>query len=432
LAALEAAHDALDLATVRDQAGRPAGWVSADGMSAAELERAVRLQAALEGRVAGLRLHTVAAADAAGASDVTAATDTAAWAASAAGRNRSRSWGGVWLARLLETKYSHVRAGLSQGLIGEEHAAIIVRAAEAVPDQVTAEQLADCEAVLVAKATTMAPLNLRRAARRLLEPLSRQLADAHEGALLVEQERAAERETWLTLGDNGDGTWTGRFTIPELHGQMLRRALETLGSPRRHGRNRTGEPVTDPTIGGAGTRLSWSEALGAAFLELVEHLPSTGHGRSGTTLVVHVTEEQLRAGAGAATLDTGARISIEQARRLACEAGHLPLVLNGRSVALDLGEQSRLFSRAQAIALSASHDSCAAEGCDRPFAWCELHHLVPWGEGGKTHLANAVPLCGFHHRRVHDARYHHRRTPTGEIRFQDRRTAVPPTRRAAA
>ena len=415
--ALRAAHAALDSMTRRDADGRLVGWVSMDGMSPAELEAVVRLEAELEGRVAGFRLHAVAAADAGGAAEVSAACDTQAWAAQA-GRNRSRSWGGVWLANLLAEKYHHTSAALAGGQLSEEHAAVIVRAAEKVPDSVTPQQLADCEAVLVAKAARMAPGNLRRAARRLLEPLSKELADAHEDRLLVEQERRAEIETWLVLGDNGDGTWSGRFVIPELHGHLLKTALERVSSPRRYGRTKDGETVEDGTLAGGG--LNYTEALGAGFCELVEHLPATGHARSGVTLVVHVDQDKLRAGVGAGTMETGARISNQQLRRLACNAGIMPLVMGSRSVPLDLGMTSRLFTRAQAVALSAMYDSCAAQGCDRPFAWCELHHRRPWSERGPTDLANAVPLCGHHHRRIHDADYEHQWLPDGTVRFRHR------------
>ena len=143
---------------------------------------------------------------------------------------------------------------MAGGRISEEHAAVIARAAERVPDGISADDLADCEAILVGKAARMAPDNLRRAARRLLDPLSKELADQHEDSLLVEQERRAEAETWFVLGDNGDGTWTGKFVIPDLHGHLLKTALETLFSPRRHTRTKDGEPVEDVTCGAAGHR----------------------------------------------------------------------------------------------------------------------------------------------------------------------------------
>lgn len=418
--ALEAAHAALDAITRRDGVGRSVGWVSLEGMEAHDLGRVVELQASLEGRVSGLRLHAVAAADAANTAEAVAAADTSSWAA-AEGRNRSRSWGAVWLARLLGSKYAHTSAALAAGRISEEHAAIIVRAAEQVPAVVSADELAACEEQLVEKATRMAPQNLRRAARRLLEPLSEQLADVHEDALLVESERHALRETWMVLQDNGDGTWGGRFVIPELHGQLLKSRLEQLSSPRRLNQNKAGEVVEDVSVGNG---LNYTERLGLAFLELVEHLPEHGHARSGVALVVHVDEAKLRAEVGAATIgtgaSTGARISNEEVRRLACEASVLPLVMGGRSLPLDLGMAGRLFSKAQWVALSAIHDTCAAEGCDRPFAWTELHHRRPWSESGPTDLSNAAPLCGFHHRRVHDGQYHHEWLSDGSVRFRHR------------
>jgi hypothetical protein len=424
--ALRAAHAALDAVTVRDEDGRATGWLGMDRMTPSELAEAVRLEAALEGRAAGLRLHTVATAEAGGTADQASAADTSAWAA-AAGRNRARSWGGVWLAELLESKYHHTFAALADGRISEDHAAIIVRVAEQAPEGVSPSELADCEARMVAKAERLAPERLRRAARRLLEPLSKRLADTQEGHLLVEEEDAAERYAALSLTDNGDGTWSGRFTLPELHAQMLKKVLDKLASPRRYIRTRAVESTEDPTVPGYG--LSAYESAGRALMELIEHLPETGHARSGITLVVHVEEENLRAGIGAATLETGGRISNEQVRRLACEAQIMPMVMGGKSLPLDLGTAQRLFTKAQSVALSALHDSCAAEGCDRPTAWCELHHRVPWGMGGPTDLENAAPLCGYHHRRVHDPKYEHQWLADGTVRFRHRWPSRWPARR---
>jgi hypothetical protein len=387
---------------------------------ASSLSCALSEVARAEARLASLKLTLVAAADASNVAVEDGSTDTAAWAAKAVGGNRARAWGPVWLASALRDTYHHTAAALAGGRISEDHAAIIVSAGGSVHEGIPAVELAACEEVLVAKAERMKPPALRRAARRLLEPISRRLADEHQETQLREQERNAEKETWLVLGDNGDGTWTGKFTLPEMHAQTLLARLDALSAPRRHNRNRLGQPVQDGTLPGMGSSYNRSEALGLAFAELIEHLPVDGHTRSTYSLVVHVTEEQLRAGAGAAVLETGAEISIQQVRRLACTAGILPLVLSGASVPIDLGREQRLFTRAQAIALSAGHEHCAAEGCERPFAWSELHHLRPWSEGGGTDLDNAVPLCGFHHRRIHDEHYTVARAPDGSLRFTHR------------
>jgi hypothetical protein len=91
-------------------------------------------------------------------------------------------------------------------------------------------------------------------------------------------------------------------------------------------------------------------------------------------------------------------------------------------VALDLGRESRLFSQAQRVAAGLNHDTCAADGCDRPYAWCELHHRDPWSRGGRTDLRDAVPLCHWHHQRIHDHRFGAISQPDGSIRFRRLRT----------
>jgi hypothetical protein len=267
----------------------------------------------------------------------------------------------------------------------------------------------------------------------MAEAFSNDLAYKCEAEQLEEEEQHAEVETWMTLHDNEDGTFSGKFTIPEMHGHLLKAALERLSAPRRLNRNAAGELVVDDPLPTGGPSLNWSEQLGAAFLELLEHLPTAGHGGVAATLLVTIGLEELQARLGAARLDTGVAVSPGEARRLACEAGIVPMVLGGSSQVLDAGRTMRLHTEKMRQALAIRHDSCAAEGCERPFAWCEIHHPHAWSEGGHTSVDNAIPLCWHHHRRVHDERYRHRFTPAGEVRFSWRRPrrpkGVPPSLR---
>ncbi len=350
------------------------------------------------------------------------------------GSTRAVQAGGLWLARLLEDRYGATRRAFAAGAINEAQARVIVRAAERLPDGVDDQTRTEAEEGLVAKALAgMDARRLRHAARRMVDSLAtrsalgageaERLADEHEAILLGEEERRAEVETWLTMGDNGDGTFSGRFVIPELHGHLLAAFLDRLTSPSRLGRGRDGEVVQDETMSGGGPVLPWTERRGLALCELVEHLPSEGEGfaRSAVTLLVHLDHQHLLDGLASARLDTGTRISAGEARRLACSAGILPVVLGGASRVLDLGRERRLHSPAQRRALSVTHDTCATEGCERPFAWCDVHHRHAWSHGGSTDLDNAVPLCGFHHRRAHDARFTYRTLPSGDVRFTRRR-----------
>jgi hypothetical protein len=401
--------------------------VPATALSVDELTDGIQGVAVLRAQLAALELTLSAEADRRRVAQSLGATGTDSWLARLTGSTRAAAASGLWLARRLEDTYHATREALADGGINEAQARVIVRAAEQLPDGVTAEQRTAAEAGLVVKAVNgMDARRLRQAGRRMLDVVSAELADRHEAKQLESEERRAEIETWLTLGDNGDGTWSGRFVIPELHGHMLRAALERLTSPRRLARNAAGDVVHDDTMT-TGDRLSWSEQLGLGLTELIEHLPTSPDGKEGgflrnaVTLLVHVDHQRLVDGLAAARLDTGTKISVGEARRLACDAGILPAVLGGRSVPLDLGRERRLHSTAQRRALSVLHDTCAAEGCERPFAWCDVHHPQAWSRGGATDLDNAIPLCGWHHRRAHDARYDLTRLASGEVRYRRRR-----------
>jgi hypothetical protein len=395
-----------------------AGAVPVGSLETWEVTDGFRQLAMLESQVHALKLQLLAEADRRRVAEADASVDTADWAAKLCGSMRQIMAGGLRLARLLEAKYEATRRAFAAGRIDVDQVRVIVNAAERMPTQVTAAQCLQAEADLVDQAVAGKNAEaLRHAARRMLEKISAELADQHEKDQLEDEERRAENETWFTLCDNGDGTFSGKFVIPELHGRWLRTALERLTAPRRCSRNKAGEPVTEST----GVHLNRWERDGLALCELIEHLPTTGHGVVGATLNIHLDYAHLLDGLASARLDTGARVSAGEARRLACNAGLVPMVFNGASLPLDVGREQRLHTSAQRRGLSAMHEHCAAEGCTRPFAWCEIHHPHSWSRGGPTSIENASPLCWFHHRRAHDDRYTIRYLDTGEVRYRRRR-----------
>jgi hypothetical protein len=69
---------------------------------------------------------------------------------------------------------------------------------------------------------------------------------------------------------------------------------------------------------------------------------------------------------------------------------------------LNLGRVTRLANRAQRRALHALYATCVVPGCLVDYRQCHLHHVTWWRHGGRTDLDNLAPLCGAHHRAVHD------------------------------
>ncbi len=324
----------------------------------------------------------------------------------------------VRLATDLHDRLPATTDALSDGLVSPEHAAVIAHATSRLPAGLTGEQRATVEATLVAKARRVDPVQLRRLARRALAAVEddASVVDAHEDAQLRDEEAAARDRTRLTLHDHGDGTTSGHFIVPTLAASILRKALDAMTAPRR---SRLG--ATRTQAGEARADRDWAHDRGLAFTDLLEHLPTDRlHGKVAATVVVTLDLDTLRGRLKAAGLDTGDLVSAAQARRLACQAGLVPAVLDGRSQPLDLGRSRRLFTEAQRVAGATRHTSCAAHGCEVPYAWSELHHRQPWNNGGRTDLADMVPLCGFHHRRIHDPDHLHQRLPDGTIRFTSR------------
>ncbi len=290
---------------------------------------------------------------------------------------------------------------------------MIVQATGQLPDTVSEEQRHEVETHLVEKARRFSPDQLRRVARRAIEAVEpdQMVVDAHENELIRTEEQAAQDKCSLTLHDKGDGTTTGHFTVPALAAAMLTKVIDAMTAPRRM-RETAGDDRS----------FDWRHRRGLAFAELLEHLPTEHlHNKTAATVIVTIDHTVLAGALKAAHLDTGETLSAGEARRLACGAAILPAVLGTKSVGLDLGAGSRLFSESQRLAKGLEHDTCAATGCERPYAWCELHHRQPWTRGGRTDLANAIPLCHRHHRWIHDTGFNHQSMPDGSVRFSRRR-----------
>ncbi len=386
--------------------------VAEHGAFLAEVARA-------ESRLAGLKLRALAAADRVRVGAASGAASTGQWVAQVANTDQVTAQRQVGLATGLRDR-NRTEQALSRGAITADHAAVIVQADRQLPGGVTTAQRDAIEASLVEKAQVLAPAALRKAARRVLAEIESdvRVVDAHENEIVADEEARARARTRLTLHDNGDDTVTGHFTIPSAQGQLLTKIIQTITAPRRGRLGASVAQVGDPAVQTSGTRTDWDRARGEAFCELIEHLPTDHlHPRTAATLVVTIPESTLRGALAVAHLDTGGVLSAGEARRLACTSGLLPAVLGGGSQVLDLGRSARLYSEPQRLAIGIGHQHCAADGCERPFAWCELHHREHWSDGGSTDLDKAIPLCHFHHQRIHDQRYHHSEAPDGSIRF---------------
>lgn len=98
---------------------------------------------------------------------------------------------------------------------------------------------------------------------------------------------------------------------------------------------------------------------------------------------------------------SGAVLSPSSVRKLACEAGVIPVMLGSGGEPLELGRASRFFTPGQKRLLWLRDGGCTFPGCTMPAHWTDAHHVQYWSLGGRTDVGNAALLCERHHTRVH-------------------------------
>lgn len=412
-------------------------------MSAVEKSEAVVELERAEQRLHALKLKVLAAARI--GEDVCAAgghRDTADLMAQRTHGDRTHWVGEARLAEALDRRWTTTRDAWMQGGLSVDHALVIVKVlddldelSEVYAEHVDAEVLARAEAHLIGLAADHSPARLRKLAGRLFEVVCPDAAEDIEAKKLAAMERRAEHAmSVLTRRNAGgiQGLTEIRLRVPDGIADRFHTYVAAFTNPRVTGTAGDGQEgsTTEPLVPFAhpdGQRIPHTRRLAMAFAQLLETLDPHRmpiHGGEATQMFVTIGLDQLRSTLAAADLGLGeesSRITAAQARRLACTANIIPVVLGGKSEILDLGRSKRLFSRAQRRAMALRDQQCRAEGCTVPATWCEAHHFrKPWAQGGRTDIDDGLLLCRWHHHRAHDDRYLHQKTPNGDIRFSRR------------
>ena len=402
---IDAALAAIETALQELLATDPAYWRT--GQKKDLLERLEKLQA----QQAALKLRVLAAAG--DIAEETGAKDVSGWMRAellvdkAVGRAQVKLAAGV-------AKYGHVAASLADGVVSQDKARVITQVLDAIETDPAAsgEDLVLAEKLLVDYATRLTANELKIVGKRILAEIDPERFEAAEAQALHREEERAARRTFFASRDNGDGTVDIQARVSRAVGVRLRTILDSLAQPRKL------------SAEDKGIKAPYDRLLGQAFAWVIEtydvdQLPR--HGGHATTVFITMSVEDLRKELGTAALGfDGEQITAAEARRMACNADLVPVVLGTDSEILDLGRTARLAHPIQHRALRLRDQGCQAEDCDAPAAWTEAHHLKPWSQGGRTDLANMVLLCAGDHRRIHDPAYGYERLRDGRIRFSRR------------
>lgn len=212
-------------------------------------------------------------------------------------------------------------------------------------------------------------------------------------ARLLEREEEARRLGRALYKSDGPAGMASYPMLLDAEGAaVVDAALSALSRPVR-------EPDGTPDPRSAATRRA------DALVEVVRRgvsapgeVPRTPAAQVMVTIPYDQLGEQVR---GAGLTMSGQVLSPSTIRKIACDAGLIPVVLGGRGEILDVGQPARLFAGQLRRALWLRDRHCTFPGCTVPAQWCAAHHVVWWSRGGATSLANGALLCDRHHTVVH-------------------------------
>ena len=398
--------DATGLAQVEmvwGEIGRLLNSISLDSYSSLTSSAQVRSAAAIHRVSAQITAHAMASARVMAQSNAArahGAASTGALLANTFGGDRRASDRLIHQAERMAAAPATEQA-LGRGLISAGQADVIASTVAGLPNNLSANDRQACEDTLIAAAPTLSIKDLRRRADRIADVYAPDDVDRIENQKLVEREKAAWAKAEFWMVDQHDGTRKGGFVLPDLPAEQLQKMVEVLMAPRNN--HVVGE---DSVL--LDTRPTGAQRAGHAFAELVQRYPTDvlpgSKDTDGAQLLINIEYDTLAGAIVPATLETGTRISAQEAMRLACEMAVMPVVFDGTALPTHLGRQKRLFNRAQRHALAQRDGGCAFPDCDRPPSWCEAHHAgEPWAFSGQTNLDEGVLLCCFHHRLIHNS-----------------------------
>jgi len=359
---------------------------------------------AVASQVQGLAAQLVAEADAANASLKLTGTPLATYLATHTNVSARQGAGTVHQSNRLASHPVACRA-VVDGQISAAHGQAVGRAMEQLPDTFTDDQMGQAELLLVEIAGRTTPDRVEDAASKIAAIIDPADADQREQTRLAQERDVA----WTTRSlswrpHHGSIQFSG--SLPVLEGTAFTTIIDAFALQARRDAlsSDTGQQATGGTDGPdlhtAAVSLNQrrADAL-VALVEAVDHHRSapTLAGDRPTVTVLLDYDKLMAQAAGAGVLPDGTPLSAGDLRRVCCDANLIPVVLGTHSEPLDVGRANRFVTGPLRKAITVRDRHCQFPSCDTPAHRCDVHHILPWQEGGETNLDNLVLVCPHHH-----------------------------------
>lgn len=114
-------------------------------------------------------------------------------------------------------------------------------------------------------------------------------------------------------------------------------------------------------------------------------------------LVVTAKASDLANNIGEATTGSGARFPMNNLVRDGLNGTVFFHLMDETARTVEVRTENRFANKNQTAIITARDRGCVFPGCDAPAGWCDVNHIVPHSEGGRTEINNMCLVCSFHH-----------------------------------
>ncbi|MFD0841014.1 HNH endonuclease signature motif containing protein [Williamsia serinedens] len=213
-----------------------------------------------------------------------------------------------------------------------------------------------------------------------------------ETATPVAEDTTLNEVSW---GQRDDGRLAGSFDLDVVAGERLISCIDTASRPRplpdgtpdpRSAAQRRADAFVQ-VLEAASRALGVDGLVGAAKTEILLTVPATHSECCGVTP------------AGPAHLQWMGSVSDEAVSLLSCDASVTRMAVDVDAAPVDISPKARLFTGRIRKAIVARDQSCVM--CGNPASWTDVHHILPFSQGGATTCDNGCLLCRTCHVAVH-------------------------------
>ena len=361
--------------------------VATSGLSRAELEAVVAGSGRVIAAVSALQTRCateIEALDDGGVNSKTVLREAGRMSTRSANRVAKTAAGLVEMPKLAEA--------LATGAITVEHATVAVGAAA----KTSAEQVDD---ELSKLAETSSVDAFAEQSRRWV---NRNQPD--DGAELYQQQRRSRLfKHWVNEAGMG-------VLLAELDPTSYQQAVKAINVEcDRMWRDDGGRDGTPDDV------RTTPQRMADAFVALLTDVGRRGPGSTRMQLIAVADIERLRGDnpTGVAEIVGGEALPQTVLERLMCMATVTGVVFDGKGQPIWVGRDRRFPTEAQIKAIIARDRTCRGTGCAAGPERCEIHHIVPWEEGGLTDIDKMCLACPHCHHNIHDRGYIVIKTKTG-------------------